>query len=248
MIKVILIDDEENSLSSLGILLIEYCPEVQIMDKCQSVQAGLASIKLHQPDLIFLDIEMPVLNGFDLLEQIKDFPIAVIFTTAFQHFAIKAIRYSALDYLLKPIDFKELIQAVQRYIQQNSKPNTAQFQFLIDKLSQKEHTVKKLAIPNLEGFKLVSIDDIISCEADDNYTHITLKSHDKITACRTLKEIQHLLQDYELFIRVHHSSLININEVTQYVRGEGGYVIMTDGSHINVSRNKKDTLLKYLVK
>jgi two-component system LytT family response regulator len=248
MIQAILIDDEEGCLSSLEILLTEYCPEVQIMDKCQSVQAGLAAITAHQPDLIFLDIEMPVLNGFDLLEQIKNFPIAVIFTTAFQHYAIKAIRYSALDYLLKPIDYKELIQAIHRYVHQTSRPNTEQFQFLIDKLSQKKHTTKKLAIPNLEGFKLVSIDDIISCEADDNYTHIMLRDQARITACRTLKEIQHLLEDYELFIRVHHSSLININEVTQYVRGEGGYVIMSDGSHINVSRNKKDTLLKYLVK
>lgn len=248
MIHAILIDDEENCLSSLEILLTEYCPEVQIMDKCQSVQAGLSAINLHKPDLIFLDIEMPVLNGFDLLQKIKNFPLSVIFTTAYQHYAIKAIRYSALDYLLKPIDYKELIQAVHRFVNQKSSPNKEQFQFLIDKLFHKEHTTKKLAIPNLEGFKLVSIDDIISCEADDNYTHILLKDHVKITACRTLKEIQHLLDDYELFIRVHHSSLININEVSQYVRGEGGYVIMSDGSHINVSRNKKETLLKYLVK
>jgi len=248
MINVILIDDEENCLSSLEILLTEYCPEVQIMDKCQSVKSGLTAIAQHPPDLIFLDIEMPVLNGFDLLEQIKNLPVAVIFTTAYQHYAIKAIRYSALDYLLKPIDYKELIQAVHRYENEKSKPNIEQFQFLIDKLSQKENTTKKLAIPNLEGFKLVSIDDIISCEADDNYTHIILRNKVKITACRTLKDIQHLLEDYKLFIRVHNSFLINIDEVSQYVRGEGGYVIMSDGSHINVSRNKKDTLLKYLVK
>ena len=191
---------------------------------------------------------MPVLNGFDLLEMVKNYPLAVIFTTAYQHYAVKAIRYSALDYLLKPVDYKELIQAVHRYINQKSRPNPEQFQFLIDKLSQKEHTTKKLAIPNMEGFKLVSIDDIISCEADDNYTHILLKDRSKITACRTLKEIQQLLDDSAIFIRVHHSSLININEVDQYVRGEGGYVIMSDGSHINVSRNKKETLLKYLMK
>jgi two-component system, LytTR family, response regulator len=248
MIKVVLIDDEENCLSALEILLTEYCPDVQIMDRCKSVKAGLSAISKHQPDLIFLDIEMPVLNGFDLLEQIKNHALSVIFTTAYQHYAIKAIRYSALDYLLKPIDYKELIQAVHRFVSQQSRPNTEQFQFLIDKLSQKDHTTKKLAIPNLEGFKLVSIDDIILCEADDNYTHIILKNQIRITACRTLKEIQHLLEDYELFIRVHNSSLININEVNQYVRGEGGYVIMSNGSHVNVSRNKKETLLKYLLK
>ena len=248
MIKAILIDDEESSISSLAILLKEYCPDVEIMEKCQSVDAGLKAITLHGPDLIFLDIEMPVLNGFDLLEKIKNRSLAVIFTTAYRHYAIKAIRYSALDYLLKPIDHKELIQAVHRFVRQQSIPNTEQFQFLIDKLSQKENTTRKLAIPNLEGFKLVSIDDIIACEADDNYTHIILKGKIKITACRTLKEIQHLLEEYALFIRVHNSSLININEVDQYVRGEGGYVIMSDGSHINVSRNKKETLLRYLTK
>ncbi len=248
MIKVILIDDEENCLSSLAILLKEYFPDVQIMDQCKSVEAGLAAIHLHTPDLIFLDIEMPVLNGFDLLEKIKDLPVAVIFTTAYQHYAIKAIRYSALDYLLKPVDYKELIQAMQRFVAQQSKPYPGQFQFLIDKLSQKENTTKKLAIPNLEGFKLVSVDDIISCGADNNYTDINLKGGVKITACRTLKEIQHLLEEAAIFVRVHHSSLININEVDQYVRGEGGYVIMNDGSHINVSRNKKETLMKYLAK
>ncbi len=248
MIKTILIDDEINSISSLEILLTDYCPEVNVLEKCASAQAGISAITRLQPDLIFLDIEMPVLNGFDLLEQIKHHSLAVIFTTAYHHYAIKAIRYSALDYLLKPIDPKELIQAVLRYSHQNSRPVTEQFQFLIDKLSQKEHTHKKIAIPNMEGFKLVSIEDIIHCEADDNYTHILLKNKVRITASRTLKEIQHILEEYEWFIRIHHSSLINLNEVSQYIRGEGGYVIMSDGSHINVSRNKKEALLKFLTR
>lgn len=248
MIRTILIDDEQNSLSSLEILLGEYCPEVNILDKCNTAQAGIASVTRNLPDLIFLDIEMPVLNGFDLLEQIKHHSAAVIFTTAYHHYAIKAIRYSAIDYLLKPVDPRELIQAVQRYTNQNSRPALEQFQFLIDKLSQKEHTHKKMAIPNMEGFKLVSVEDIIRCEADDNYTHIFLKNKLKITASRTLKEIQLVLEEYDMFIRVHHSSLVNLNEISQYIRGEGGYVIMNDGSHINVSRNKKEALLKYLTR
>ena len=155
MIKVVLIDDEENCLSSLAILLTQYCPEVQIMEQCQSVQAGLSAINTHKPDLIFLDIEMPVLNGFDLLEMVKNYPLAVIFTTAYQHYAVKAIRYSALDYLLKPIDYKELIQAVQRYVNQKSQPNPEQYQFLIDKLSQKENTTKKLASMHEDAQKLL---------------------------------------------------------------------------------------------
>ena len=246
MINAILLDDEIESLSSLEIQLKNYCPYVNILGKFQSAQDCLPLLAELQPDLIFLDIEMPELNGFDFLEQIKDNPVPVIFTTAFNHYAIKAIRYSALDYLLKPVDPNELIQAINRFESQQSRPDLAQFQFLIDKLSQKDSTHKKLAIPNLEGFKLISIDEIISCEADDNYTHIILRDKTMLLASRTLKEIQGLLEDYNNFVRVHHSYLINLNEVHQYVRGDGGYVIMSDGSHINVSRNKKNTLLKYL--
>lgn len=246
MIKAILIDDEVNCLSSLEILLNTHCPSVQVLRKCQSGLDSLPLIANLKPDLIFLDIEMPIMTGFDLLEQIRSNPVSVIFTTAFHQYAIRAIRYCAFDYLLKPIDPKELVLSIQRFETQKSKPSFEQFQFLIDKISQKEHTHKKLAIPNLEGFKMISIDDIIYCEANDNYTHIHLKDETKIIACRTLKEIQRLLDDYDIFIRVHHSFLINLNEVDQYVRGDGGYVIMSDRSHLNVSRNKKKNLLRYL--
>ncbi|MEE9371762.1 MAG: response regulator [Saprospiraceae bacterium] len=190
MINAILIDDEKNCLSSLEILLNTHCPSVNILRKCQSAQDSLPLIANLEPDLIFLDIEMPEMNGFDLLEQIRSNPVSVIFTTAFQQYAIKAIRYSALDYLLKPIDPKELVQSVQRMESQRSKPTFEQFQFLIDKISEKEHTHKKLAIPNLEGFKMISIDNIVYCEAGDNYTHIILKNDPKIIASRTIKEIQ----------------------------------------------------------
>lgn len=247
MIRALIIDDEKDSRSALDLILAEHCPGVQVLESCPSAREGLRAIQQYKPDLIFLDIEMPLMNGFDLLEQMKNLPVAVIFTTAFHHYAIKAIRYSALDYLLKPIDPEELREAVNRYEQQKSKPGPEQFQFLIDKLSKKESTHKKLAIPNMEGFKLISVDDIIACEADDNYTHILLKNKTRITASRTLKDIQQLLSEYENFIRVHHASLINLNEVNQYIRGEGGYLIMSDGSHINVSRNKKEALLRYLV-
>ena len=246
MIRAILIDDEINCLSSLEILLQTHCPSVKILEKTQSAEDGLSLIEDLKPDLLFLDIEMPTMNGFDLLERIRANPVSVIFTTAFNQYAIKAIRYSALDYLLKPIDAKELVQAVQRFEAQMSKPTLEQFQFLIDKISQKEHTHNKLAIPNLEGFKMISVEDIVYCEAEDNYTHIVLKANAKILASRTLKEIQRLLDDYPSFIRVHHSFLINLNEIRQYVRGDGGYVRMSDGAHINVSRNKKKNLLKHL--
>jgi two-component system, LytTR family, response regulator len=249
MIRTILIDDELDSLSALKLILTEHCPEILILDSCSSPSSGIASIMEHKPDLIFLDIEMPLISGFDLLEQVKNFSLSVIFTTAYHHYAIKAIRYSALDYLVKPIDPKELVTAVERYkIQKFKSNNIEQFQFLLDKISQKEHTLKKLAIPNMEGFRLINIDDIISCEADDNYTHIHLKNKTKLTASRTLKDIQQLLSDYNFFIRIHHSYLINLNEINQYIKGEGGHVIMNDGSQLGVSRNKKDILMKYLMR
>ncbi len=246
MIKAMLIDDEINCLSSLEILLNTHCPSVQILQKCQSASQSLPLIAELEPDLIFLDIEMPNMNGFELLEQIRTKPVSVIFTTAYDQYAIKAIRYSALDYLLKPIDPKELVQAIQRLEPQLPESSFEQFQFLIDKIARKEHTHNKLAIPNLEGFKMVSVEEIVYCEADDNYTHIVLKNKPKIIASRTLKDFQRLLDDHHIFIRVHHSFLINLNEIQQYVRGDGGYVVMSDGSHINVSRNKKKNLLKYL--
>ncbi|MEO5583658.1 MAG: LytTR family DNA-binding domain-containing protein [Saprospiraceae bacterium] len=249
MIRTILIDDELDSLSALSLILTEQCPDILILDTCSSPSAGISSILEHKPDLIFLDIEMPLINGFDLLEKVKDQSLSVIFTTAYHHYAITAIRYSALDYLVKPIDPKELVASLERYkIQKTKTSNVEQFQFLLDKISQKEHTLKKLAIPNMEGFRLIDIDDIISCEADDNYTHIHLKNKTKLTASRTLKDIQHLLSDYDFFIRIHHSYLINLKEVNQYIKGEGGHVIMNDGSQLGVSRNKKDILLKYLMR
>lgn len=253
MIRTILVDDQKDSLSVLKMLLDEHCPEVNILEMCTSPTEAIQAIIRQQPDLVFLDIEMPLVNGFDLLERVKHYKLAVIFTTAYHGYAIKAIRYSALDYLLKPINPRELVTAIQRYSQNilNNSPivsNKEQFQFLIDKLSKKDHTFNKLAIPNLEGFKLLYLNDIIYCEAEDNYTHIYLKNKTKITASRILKDIQSLLEDYPTFVRIHHSFIINLNEVSQYVRGDGGHVIMNDGSQLSVSRNKKEILMKYLVK
>ncbi|MBK6391253.1 MAG: response regulator transcription factor [Saprospiraceae bacterium] len=248
MIRTILIDDEKDSLSALSHVLTEMCPEVSVVDSCQIPALGIESILKHKPDLVFLDVEMPKINGFELLEEVKHQAPAIIFTTAYSHYAIRAIKYSAIDYLVKPVDPVELIEAIARYkIQKTRASGAEQIQFLLDKLSEKENTLKKLAIPNMEGFKLVDIEEIMYCAADDNYTDIHLKNKTKITASRTLKDIQNLLSDYQFFFRIHHSYLINLREVNQYIRGEGGYVIMNDGAQLNVSRSKKETLIRYLI-
>jgi len=245
MIRSILVDDEIHCLDTLSILLKEYCPEVQILERCASAKAALEAIDKLKPSLVFLDIEMPAMNGFELLEQFDEIPFAVIFTTSYDQYAIKAIRFSALDYLLKPIDPKELITAVHKIETQKQLPVAEQFEMLLNQVHHKTKAFKKIAVPTSEGFELIYADQILRCEADDNYTHLFLKNKNKIVACRTLKEVEEQLEDFSYFVRIHHSYLVNINEVTKYVRGEGGYVIMSDGTSVNVSRSRKESLMKW---
>lgn len=244
MIKAIIIDDEVHCQDTLSLLLKEYCPDVAICEQCRSAQKGLDAIDKHKPDLVFLDIEMPAMNGFEMLEQFDDIPFAVIFTTSYDQYAIKAIRFSALDYLLKPIDPAELVSAIKKVQEQRHLPFAEQFQMLLKQVNGKNSGFNKIAVPTSEGFELVPAEQVLYCEANDNYTHLFLKNKNKIIACRTLKEMEEQLQDFKFFIRVHHSYLANLNEVTKYVRGEGGYLVMTDGSTVSVSRSRKDALLK----
>jgi len=223
----------------------DYCPDVQVMDRCSSAKKGIEAVAKHNPALIFLDIEMPVMNGFEFLEQFKEISFAIVFTTSYDQYAIKAIRFSALDYLLKPIDPKELIATVRKVQAQKRLPEPEQFQMLMNKVKHKEGGFNKIAIPTSEGFELIPAVQVIRCEADDNYTHVFLKNKTKIVACRTLKEMEEQLEGFSSFIRVHHSYIVNLNEVNKYVRGEGGYLVMSDGSTVNVSRSRKEALLKY---
>jgi two-component system LytT family response regulator len=245
MIKAILVDDEIHGLETLSILLADYCPDVKVMEKCSSAKKALEAINNLKPDLVFLDIEMPIMNGFELLEQFEQIPFSVIFTTSYDQYAIKAIRFSALDYLLKPVDPKELIAAVNKVNNKKHTPTNEQLQMLMNQLQHKESKFTKIAVPTTEGFELIPADNVIRCEADDNYTHLYLKNKTKIIASRTLKEMEEQLKDFPYFIRVHHSYIVNLNEVVKYVRGEGGYLVMTDESTVNVSRSRKESLLKH---
>jgi two-component system LytT family response regulator len=244
MIKAILIDDEVHCLDTLNILISDYCPEVQVMAQCVSAKQGLVEVEKYAPTLVFLDIEMPSMNGFEFLEQFTQIPFAIVFTTSYDQYAIKAIRFSALDYLLKPIDPKELIAAVHKVKTQKHLPSQEQFQMLMSHVKHKENGFNKIAVPISEGFELIPADQLVRCEADDNYTYLFLKNKTKIVACRTLKEMEEQLKDFSSFLRVHHSYLVNLNEVVKYVRGEGGYLVMSDGSTVNVSRSRKESLMK----
>ena len=245
MIKAIIIDDEMHCVDTLSMLLADCCPEVEVTDICLSAKQGLEAIAKSKPDVIFLDIEMPVMNGFELLENLKRIPFAVIFTTSYDQYAIKAIRFSALDYLMKPIDEEELVNAINKISLQKILPSEEQFQMLIDKIQHKKNTLTKVAIPTAEGFELIPASEIIYFEADDHYTRLFLKNKNKLIACRNLKEMEEQLDDFASFLRVHHSYIVNLNEVTKYIRGEGGYLVMSDGSTVNVSRSRKDELMKY---
>lgn len=245
MITATIVDDEPDCCESLVMLLERYCPEVKVLDICYSADTAYQSIKEHQPQILFLDIEMPFMNGFELLKKLGDINFELIFTTSYDQYAIKAIRFSALDYLLKPIDRDEMQKAVQKAVQRNKHPLPQQLELLLQKINHPAMPVIKIAIPTMEGFQLLAADSIISCESDGNYTHLFLKDKRKIIASRNLKEMEDLFEDYP-FIRIHHSHIVNLNEVEKYIKGEGGYLIMSDGSTVNVSRSRKDLLLKKL--
>ena len=246
MIKAILIDDEIHCLDTLNMLLADYCPEVEVVAQCVSAKKGLTAIEKYKPEIVFLDIEMPLMNGFEMLEQFNEIPFSVIFTTSYDQYAIKAIRFSALDYLLKPIDPKELVVAVSKASAQKALPTSEQFNMLINQIRNKQIGFHKIAVPTAHGFELIAADHIIRLEANDNYTYLYLKNNKKITACRSLKEMEEQLDFFDFFLRVHHSYLVNLNEVNKYIKGEGGYLIMSDGSNVDVSRGKKEALLKRL--
>jgi len=241
--KAVIIDDEHYACQALVTLLKRHCPQVEVAAVCNDAREAASIVRSLQPQLVFLDIEMPHFNGFEVLEQLRPFQFDCIFTTSYDQYAIRAIRFSALDYLLKPIDREELQRSVQKVEQRLLFP--LQIDMLLQKLQSPTHLFNKIAIPTMEGLQMVTVDHILYCTSDSNYTILSLKDQQKVVASRTLKEIEELLEDYS-FLRVHHSSLVNLNEVCKYVKGEGGYLVMSDGASVNVSRSRKESLLKKL--
>lgn len=245
MIKAIIVDDEPHCCEVLSMLLEKYCPEVSVERVCYSAPEALELLSSTTARLVFLDIEMPHMNGFQLLEKLPAINFELIFTTSYDQYAIKAIRFSALDYLLKPIDREELQIAVRRAAQRLQSPLPQQFEILLQKLLQPASQVSRIALPTMEGLQLIPIDSIISCTSSSNYTILSMKESQKLIVSRTLKEIEEMLDEHT-FLRVHHSYLVNLNEIRKYIKGEGGSLIMSDGSSVDVSRSKKEQLMKKL--
>ena len=246
MIKAIIIDDEPDCCESLAILLERFCPEVKVAAICYSGDKALASIQEIKPQLVFLDIEMPYMNGFELLEKLPLIDFEIIFTTSYDQYAIKAFRFSALDYLLKPIDREELQKAVNKVVSRKQNPFPQQLEILLQKINQTSNPIQRIALPTMEGLQLVPVSSIISCASDGNYTIFFLKDKQKIVVSRPLKEVEEMLAEH-FFFRVHHSYIVNMNEIEKFVKTDGGYLIMSDGSSVDVSRSKKEILMKKLL-
>ncbi len=245
MIHATIVDDEPLSCESLATLIEQHCPEVKVLDICYSAAAALQSVQKHKPDILFLDIEMPHMNGFELLEKLPEVNFELIFTTSYDQYAIKAIRFSALEYLLKPVDREELQKAIEKVKRQMQTPLPQQIEILMQKLNQPAIPVSKIAVPTMEGLQMVLVASIVCCASDGNYTNLFIKSGQKITVSRTLKDIEDLLEDYP-FVRVHHSYLVNLNEVEKYFKGDGGYLLMSNGTTVDFSRSRREPLLKRL--
>jgi two-component system LytT family response regulator len=246
MINTILIDDEVTGLESLKLSIEKYCPDIAVKGAFKSPQLGLAGIRKIKPDLVFLDVQMPQMSGFDVLQQASPINFDVIFVSAYDQYAIKAIRFSALDYLLKPVDVDELIHAVRKAKDRvNKKSSIYQYQSVLNNIQLKSGKIEKLAVPTADGIDFFETRDIIYCKADGSYTVIMLKNNQRVFVCKNLIDFENLLIDSG-FCRVHHSHLINLSHVQKYVKGEGGYVILTDNHHVDISRRKKEEFLALL--
>ena len=243
MLKAIIIDDEPDCVKLLALQLKMYCPQVQVVAGCTESETGYLKIKELLPDIVFMDIEMPVMNGFQLLEKIGSIQFSLVFVTAYDQFAVKAFRFSALDYLLKPIDGKDLKAAVEK-AEQRHWPQPQQLNLLKEQLhGGTKNLPDKIALPYQNGVIFAEIKNVIYCESDNNYTRIYTVDGKKYLVAKTLGDIQDVFEERN-FLRIHRQYLINLSHIKKYVRGDGNYVIMSNDQSIPVARNQKERLVE----
>jgi two-component system LytT family response regulator len=240
----VLVDDEKHCRDVLALLLAKYCPQITLLASCTDGPEGVAAIEVHHPDLVFLDIEMPGMSGFDMLKACHYTGFRVIFTTAYNEYAIQAIRHNALDYILKPIDKDELKQAVAKAEESASARSTSKVDEFVAYLNRQK-TGDRIALPTMEGLQILQSEEIYYCESDGGYTHFFLTNGKAVLISKTLKEVEDVLES-KGFCRVHHGYLINVRYVQKYIRGDGGEVVMANNKNIPVSRNKKQEFLNLL--
>ena len=243
-ISALVVDDEKNGRENLSGMIKNYCPQVKIVAEANSVAQAIIEIQDHQPQLIFLDIEMPGGNGFHLLEHFKDFPFEVIFVTAYDNYAIKAIRFSASDYILKPINLNELIAAIEKVSQRirNQNENDRIRQLYLNTVHP---TNPKIGLTTGERVEFVEVKSIIRCQGEINYTHLYFTDKKPLLVAKSLIEFEELLGEYN-FIRVHKTHLISLNHVVSFNRNDVGILTMTNGDKISISRRRKDFTINQL--
>jgi len=245
MLRSILIDDEPQNAVILKNDLAMHCPAVEVIAVCHSAKEGIMTIKKEKPDLVFLDIEMPWMNGFEMLEMLDDINFSIIFTTAHDQFAAKAFRISAVDYLLKPIDASDLKEAVRKAQQKiENQHGNVHIENLLRNIKQPS-SQQKIALPYKEGYEFVEVSHIIYCQAEGAYTKVFLDNKKYILVSKTLGDIEELLPA-DIFQRIHHSSVVNLNYVTHFVRTDGGYVKLQTGEQLTVSKSKKELVMERL--
>ena len=245
MTTSIIIDDEQHCIDSLAADLLKHCRYVEVSARCTSAKEGIFAIKKIKPQLIFLDVEMPWINGFEMLEMIDHIDFCIIFTTAYDKFAAKAFRISAIDYLLKPIDAADLKAAVRKAEEKIlSSSGAVNIQNLLNNIRQPAQQ-QKIALPNRDGYEFIQVNSILYCLAEGAYTKVILIDKHSLLISRTLGDIEEMLPS-EIFTRIHHSTVVNINAVTHYMRTDGGYVVMNTNEKLMVSKARKEALLEKL--
>jgi two-component system LytT family response regulator len=242
-ITAILIDDELSSLQNLKQKLEEYCPNVRILAIAQKPEEGLLLIRHHKPDVIFLDIEMPKMSGFDLLDELGDHEAEIVFTTAYNHYAIDAVRISAFDYLVKPVSIADLQSAVSRLVSARTASTRERLHVLKESIGELKTQDHKIAVPTGEGLEFLLIGDIVRIESSSYYSKVYLTNRPPLLVTRLLKDFEDLLLPYRFF-RIHNSHLVNLRYIRKFVRGDGGQVYMDNGDIVDVSRRRKDEFLK----
>jgi two-component system LytT family response regulator len=243
-INAILVDDEKSGRENLSGLIHEHCPWVQLVGEADSVDAAIPLIEKHAPQLVFLDIEMPGANGFQLLEHFRDFPFEVIFVTAYDNYAIKAIRFSAADYILKPINRNELIAAIEKVASRIRKiTENEQIRQLFYNTQHPQNP--KIGLPTGDRIEFVEVKHIIRCQGESNYTHLFFDNRKTLLVARTLIEFEELLQEHQ-FIRIHKTHLVNLNHVTAYIRNDGGRLVLSNGDEVGISRRRREFVIQQI--
>jgi two-component system LytT family response regulator len=245
LLRDILVDDEFNSLQNLEQKLVKFCPDIQVVAAVQKPDEAILLIRQHRPDVIFLDIEMPRMNGFRMLDELGQYEFEIVFTTAYNHYAVDAIRISAFDYLTKPIAIKDLQKTVERLALRTKLHTKDKMEAFRASLLSPKSQEEKVGIPTSDGLEFIPIKNIVHIESSSNYSKLYLIDGKKLLVTKLLGEFEEMLQPYQFF-RVHNSHLINLTHIKKYSRGEGGQVVMQNDDVIDISRRKKDEFLKLI--